>query len=219
MIIMPSNNTGARMRELLQRFPGQLAHLMGPERGGWRTPLADFALDNGAYGLRKTGGYPHGRLLGLYGKMEGRVLHDWCMRPVWVAVPDVVYDARATLAQWRWAAPYWDALYMVRLALVVQDGMTPDDVWQLDRQPDVVFVGGSTDWKWASLSTWTQYFRHVHVGRVNWYEGLWQAAEAGAESCDGTGWFRGPPHGKQYQGLIRFLTEWQQGRRTKTKEG
>jgi len=34
MVVMPSNNTGATVRSLADRFPGRLAHLIAP--GGWR---------------------------------------------------------------------------------------------------------------------------------------------------------------------------------------
>ena len=58
-------------------------------------------------------------------------------------------------------------------------------------------------------------FKRVHVGRVNTYRLLWLAHEAGAESCDGTGWFRGDR--KQLQGLIDYLQESSSGRRKQEK--
>lgn len=48
LTVMPSNNTGATVRALADRFPGRLAHLISP--GGWRVPLLPYALDNGAFG-------------------------------------------------------------------------------------------------------------------------------------------------------------------------
>jgi hypothetical protein len=78
--------------------------------------------------------------------------------------------------------------------------MTPDDV---PPETDVVFVGGSFDWKWDNLLMWTRNFPRVHVGRVNTEKRLWMAHEAGVESCDGTGWFRGGE--KRWAGLENYL--------------
>jgi hypothetical protein len=80
--------------------------------------------------------------------------------------------------------------------------MTPRDV---PANAHTVFVGGSTPWKWRNLKTWTSEFPHVHVGRVNTHRLLWMAHMAGAESCDGTGWFRGCQ--QQLRGLWRYLEE------------
>lgn len=48
-------------------------------------------------------------------------------------------------------------------------------------------------------------FPRIHVGRVNTERMLWMAHEAGAESCDGTGWFRGDK--AQLAGLMRYLDD------------
>jgi hypothetical protein len=69
----------------------------------------------------------------------------------------------------------------------------------------VVFVGGSTAWKWRTVSNWCRDFPRVHVGRANTYKRLWQCHEVGAESCDGTGWMRGDQ--KQLRGLFEYLAE------------
>jgi hypothetical protein len=45
---------------------------------------------------------------------------------------------------------------------------------------------------WSTGREWTKHFPRVHVGRVNSRRLLEQAESAGAESCDGTGWFRDP---------------------------
>jgi len=70
---------------------------------------------------------------------------------------------------------------------------------------DVVFVGGSTEWKWATMPMWCGNFQRVHVGRVNTYRLLWKCHDAGAESCDGTGWWRGDQ--KQARDLRAYLEE------------
>jgi hypothetical protein len=86
--------------------------------------------------------------------------------------------------------------------------MTPQDV---PSDADVIFVGGSTDWKRRTMSMWCEVFDRVHVGRINTERWLWECDEAGAESCDGTGWFRGRQ--AQLDGLLSYLSRSRQGQR------
>jgi hypothetical protein len=150
-----------------------------------------YALDNGAF----------------KGFVEGKwkALLRWaCLSgqpPLWAAVPDVVSDSKATSARWDEFSPE-AARYGWPLAFVVQDGHEPDDV---PADAGVIFVGGSTEWKWLSLPMWCEAFDRVHVGRVNSPEKLYQCHRLGVESVDGTGWNRGDP--RQLNGLLRFLEE------------
>lgn len=202
MIVMPTNNTGRVIRELAVEFPGQLAHLMSVD--GWRTPFLSYALDNGAFAAWSKGErWMQREFIGLCDKAQ-----QCATPPLWVVVPDVVTNREQTI--WNWGA--WEAklrrFYGWPLAFAVQDGMTSTDV---PKDADVVFVGGSTEFKWSTLEMWCKEFPRVHVGRVNTYRLLWKATEAGAESCDGTGWMRGDQ--KQFRGLKQFLKEWQSGHR------
>jgi len=124
-------------------------------------------------------------------------------KPLWALVPDVVADREKTIERWdKYEQQCRAELPGIPLAFAVQDGMQVDDVPQ---SADVVFIGGSTEWKWATASMWCAAFPRVHIGRVNGYLPLMAAAHCGAESCDGTGWFRGDK--KQLQGLEQFLAE------------
>ena len=111
-------------------------------------------------------------------------------RVQWAVVPDVVADCNATLGAWRRWAGVMKFELGFNLAMAVQDGMTPADV-PCDTGdsicPDVIFIGGTTDWKWSSLYTWTNAFERVHVGKVNSLRQLTAAHDAGVESIDGTG--------------------------------
>ena len=197
VIVMPADNTGIRVGYLAGRFPGKVGHLHSPRPG--RSPAGPFeflpyALDNGAFAAGDKWDES------LWIKML-----DWArmnaQQPIWALVPDVVGDRIGTLRKWDTYAPR-AARYGWPLAFAVQDGMLPGDV-----PPDaqVVFVGGSTEWKWRNAAMWCKVFRRVHIGRVNTYRRLWECHNAGAESCDGTGWFRGW-HGDP-QGLLRYLEE------------
>jgi hypothetical protein len=117
---------------------------------------------------------------------------------MWAIVPDVPGNAAATLARWPVYAPEVIAAG-IPLALAVQDGMTPDDVWALEIQPEVIAVGGSTEWKWATVEMWAKEFDRVHLLRCNSPAKLDWLEKLGVESCDGTGWNRGDR--KQTSGL------------------
>lgn len=164
-----------------------------------------WALDNGVFGAvttgREWGEEPFYTYLDKYSA--------W--KPMWAVVPDCVGKRDRTLELWKEHSPAVKA-FGVPLAFAAQDGMTPDDV---PKDADVVFVGGSTSWKWRNLLMWTQNFPRVHVGRVNSRRLLDQAAEAGAESCDGTGWFRDPTRTAE---LASWLEEQVKGQPNKHPE-
>lgn len=204
---MLANNTGMRTGYLAGRYPGRIGHLFSP--GAQTGPFGDLAgyscsLDNGAFG-------PNG-----FDETKWVTLLNWArlrgVSPGWVLVPDVVGDRDGTLAHWDQYVPI-AAPYRWPLAFAVQDGMTPADV---PADAAVVFIGGTTDWKWRTLPIWTGAFPRVHVGRVNTYRRLWQCHDSGAESIDGTGWMRGDQ--RQYRGLCVYLAE-SSGERTRTIQG
>lgn len=182
MMVMPSNNTGFDAGYLFGKHPGRLAHLHSCERLCEPRQGIPWALDNGVFGAFTTGRVwseePFYEFLDEYAA--------W--KPLWCVVPDSVGNRDETLRMWDHHAPALQA-FGVPLAMAVQDGMTPTDV---PKEASIVFVGGTTSWKWRNLKTWTEAFPRVHVGRVNSLRLLLMAENAGAESCDGTGWFRSP---------------------------
>ncbi len=200
MIVMPGDNTGILVGYLAGKYPGKMGHLFSPRPH--RVPCGPFnfmpfALDNGAYAAGTE-----------WDESRWFRMLDWArlsgQRPLWALVPDVVGDRDKTLQRWDDYAGR-TASYGWPLAFAVQDGMTPVDV---PRNADVVFVGGSTEWKWRTVEMWCRAFVSVHVGRVNSYRRLWQCHDAGAESCDGTGWFRGDHgSGKPLRAITAYLEE------------
>jgi hypothetical protein len=196
-MVMVANNSGREARRLAATHPGQVGHLYGP--GGWRGPFPEFpyALDNGAFPA-----FARGRPwdAAAFRKLVARAANAE-VAPRWVAVPDVVMDRDATLASWyRWAPELRGAGWP--LAFVVQNGMLAGDV---PSEAAVVFVGGDTRWKQETAPYWCKHFPRVHVGRVNGETDLWRYHRAGAESCDGSGWFRGDR--KQLDGLWYYLAD------------
>lgn len=197
MIVMPSNNSSMHLGWLAGQYPGRIGWLLSP--AGWRKPhrWMTYALDNGAFPAWMK-------------KVEWDETAFLCMldaaskcqqAPRWMIVPDVVADREATIARWHDWAPKLRR-FSWPLAFAVQDGMNQCDI---PGDADLVFVGGSTEWKWRTVWNWCQQNKRVHVGRVNGYRGLWDCHRAGAESCDGTGWFRGDQN--QLAGLEQYLLE------------
>ncbi len=199
MIVMPANNAARLIYRLAETYPGRIGHLYSPD--GWRNPPDGFpyALDNGRY----TAG-PDWRSEDYLKMLERSTRQP--RPPLWALVPDVPQDRDATLAEWDvWSTRI--AAYGWPLAFALQDGMTPDDV---PANADVVFLGGSTAWKRATLWDWCDAFPRVHVGRINTEKWLWECHEAGAESCDGTGWMRGDK--RQLAGLLTYMKRSDQGK-------
>jgi hypothetical protein len=196
MMVMPTNNTGFMVGYLAGKFLGSIGLLISPN--GWRyaPDVIPYALDNGAY-------YAFTNKIewdekGFY-EMLDKVLPS--KKPLWVACPDKVSDKDETLRLWEKHSQkikQWD----IPLAFVAQDGMTSDDV---PKEAEVIFMGGSFEWKWKMLADFCSTGKRVHCGRVNSYEGLWICDENGVESCDGTGWVRGGI--KRLQPLINYLEE------------
>lgn len=208
MMVMPTNNSSMHLGWLVGKYDGLglLGWLLSP--AGWRTPhrWMPYACDNDRYAAA------------VKRKLWDELAYELFLcelanvilmgrPPLWLLVPDVPFDREGTLAEWKKWAPRLKE-YGVPLAFAVQDGMTQRDV---PSDADVIFVGGSTKWKWRTLLQWCKDNEDVHVGRVNSYGLLWKAMEAGAKSCDGTGWFRG--NQEQLAGLELFLEEQVKGGR------
>lgn len=195
MITYCANALGTFYGHLTGKYEGLIGNLWGPGRGITVYPFAPYALDNGAWGAFLAGAeWSATDWLKLLAEVERKPF-----RPQWALVPDVVADREQTLASWEKWFPVVKAAGLTA-AFAVQDGMTPADV-PADAQ--VVFVGGSTEWKWRTVEGWCAAFPRVHVGRVNSLKKLLRCWEAGAESTDGTGWFRG--RHRQLDDLVRFL--------------
>lgn len=151
---------------------------------GWR-----WAADNDAYSKWDAGRYRQ-MLDGIHG-LPG------CL---FVTAPDVVGDAKATLALFE---EWYDELVACwqPIALVAQDGLTVDQVpWQ---RIDALFIGGTTEFKMgadaaqlvaAARSRRNRDYQRlwVHMGRVNGHQRLRYAKALGCDSVDGTSlsWFR-----------------------------
>ncbi len=151
--------------------------------GEHRNEGLPYALDNGAWTShqRKSGLLD----LNLYTQLVTThgAAADWCV------LPDAVGGGALSLSLsllWR----DWTLARVPRVLIAVQDGMTERDVARHLGSTVGVFVGGSTEWKERTAGAWGRLCRsrgaHLHVGRVNTRRRIRIAAEAGADSIDGT---------------------------------
>lgn len=159
---------------------GQIACMTTPAQRQPVPPGSWWAADNGVFGK----GYPgdDAWLSWLRAHPGDPAL---CLFAV---APDVVGDAAATLER---SAPFLPLIREVGLpaAFVAQDGLEQLPVpWDAF---DVLFIGGSTEWKLSPAAAdlaaqATARGKRVHMGRVNSWR-RWQVADAfGCDSCDGT---------------------------------
>lgn len=197
MLVMPSNCYDW-FWHCLARETGRVGHLFSPDgqRGPW--PWLPYALDNGAFSAwdAKLNVWDESA----WDVKAWRRLLFWAQcvpqKPRWAIVPDVPGNGAATLerfGQFACEVPF-------ARALAVQDGMTVAEVRNL--RPDVVAVGGTTEWKWGTVEQWTREFPRVHLLRCNNVEKVTWLEALGVESCDGTGWNRGHRH------RIAALEQW-----------
>jgi hypothetical protein len=157
--------------------------------GGEQEALSGGALwmiDNGAFTNRF-------RLDRWQRRLEA--LSGFASTCIGVPVPDVVGDAGATLAQF-WAYRHIPASLGYKIALVSQDGMTPDMMpWDYF---DTLFVGGTNDHKRGKeaadlIDEAKRRGKWVHIGRVN--SGFAILAHwPQADSYDGTTFSRHPSY-------------------------
>ena len=195
MIVMPSNNS----KGIVHYWAGlgyPVGWLFTPD-GAVREPIPwmPYAIDNGRFAVWSSGKDWNERN---YLKMLD-YYNETILKPRWVVVPDQVGDRDGTLSEWEKWYPTLNQSYDLPWAFCVQDGMTPKDV---PAEADVVFVGGTMEWKLRNLTLWTDAFDRVHVGAVNSLKTLLRCSELGVESTDGTGWFRGP---KMTEALERYF--------------
>lgn len=195
---MPSSNSSAIVHYWQGKYGG-LGHLYSPfylskgekiKAKSWKPyPHLPYALDNGKF-ICFDQGVAWDR--DMFIAHCERIL-SFSQKPLFIVVPDEVGNSEETLKLWELWCPRLRR-YKVPLALAVQDGMILETVLKLDSfdpETDFIFVGGSTEWKLKTLNQWTANFLKVHCGRVNTWKRLWQCKEAGCQSVDGTGWFRG----------------------------
>jgi hypothetical protein len=147
-----------------------------------------WAADNGAF----TSGFKPKKFFAWLEKML-----PWQSTCLFVACPDVVYNAIATMDNYRlWAWRIKDMGYPV--AFIAQDGQ---EGFPFPPEYDWLFVGGSTEWKLSEAAIfcirWAkQNGKPVHVGRVNSKSRTDYFKLYDVDSVDGTHWIYEPDNAK-----------------------
>ncbi len=129
-------------------------------------------------------------------------------RLLWIACPDVVSDARATLDRWGEWFPILHGLCLPA-AFIGQDGLediTERIPWD---QMAAFFIGGSTQWKLGHAAEnlareAKARGKWLHVGRVNTSKRIRHAIELGADSIDGSGFSKWPKLIPKGLGWIKY---------------
>lgn len=174
---MYASRTGTRRNLDALRAAGW--RLLVSARGVWRTEGFPYAIDNGAWTAHQKGEpFDVAAFEGLVSELGNGA--DW------IACPDIVAGGLESLDL---SVSWLPRLPGLRL-IPVQDGMALDDVRPLLGASVGLFLGGSTEWKLATMRQWGALARetgcYYHVGRVNTRRRIRMCTEAGADSCDGT---------------------------------
>jgi hypothetical protein len=143
-------------------------------------PGYKYAIDNGAWGCHQRG-------VAFDGARFGELVALHADGAEWVVVPDIVAGGLESLA---FSLSWLPRLQGLPLLLAVQDGMSTDDVEPYLGAGVGVFLGGTTEWKLATMRQWGHLARrvgcHYHVARVNTARRIALCQDAGAHSFDGT---------------------------------
>jgi len=155
--------------------------LMGPRSYGVWAGIKEgrpWALDNDCF----NGGFDPDAF---FRKMD--ILQPYSGTCLFATLPDVVGSAEETLRLYaEWIGRYRE--YPFPVAFVAQDGQEllplPDDF-------DVLFVGGSTEWKLGKgakkcVAMAKRSGKGIHVGRVNSRRRIRHCRSLGVDTVDGT---------------------------------
>lgn len=186
---------------------GELGCIVTPKQGNRLPDGAVFCADNGVFGK----GYP-----------GEEAWWAWlsalpAANCAFAVAPDVVADATATLEA---SMPWLERIRGLGMpaAFVAQDGA--EDVGVPWDHFDVLFIGGSTDWKLGGaardlVAEAKKRGKGVHMGRVNSAQRLRYAAAIGCDSADGTYIAFGPdqnlPKVLGWLREVHQLTLWEDG--------
>lgn len=173
---------------------GTLSTIAALKKAGWKMLVVatghdknaglPYAIDNGAWSAFNQGkpfdAHKFRKILAWSATQE--------ISPDWVVLPDIVAGGLESL---EFSMCWLDEVseYTTRPLLAVQDGMTPQHAEPLMREGMGIFLGGSTEWKLATMPMWGEFCRgryYYHVARVNSAKRIHYAASCGADSFDGT---------------------------------
>lgn len=178
-----ASRTGTRRNLALLRDHGW--RLIVSSEGSWRPEGFRFGIDNGAWtAFQQARPWNEGKFVGLCEELARVPDCDW------IVAPDIVTGGLSSLARTEAWLPKLER-YGKPVLIAVQDGITPSDVRGLVGPETGVFLGGSTEWKLATMRQWGEFCKeeaacYFHVGRVNSRRRISSCQSARADSFDGT---------------------------------
>lgn len=163
-----------------------IGYIDTPAQGNKRPDGVTWCADNGCFGK----GYPGDEKWLAWLEKNAYAAAD-CL---FATAPDVVGDAVATLER---SAPFLPKIRELGYpaALVAQDGLEDLEIpWD---EFDVLFIGGSTEWKLGAAAREIvreakAQGKRVHMGRVNSMRRYRYAEAIGCDTVDGTFLVFGP---------------------------
>lgn len=183
MTIYMANPVKAALPSMQAR---ELGFIDTPAQGNLRPKGVIWCADNGCFGK----GWPGYEAWVAWLKKNSHAAGD-CL---FATAPDVVGEAELTLARSEpWLPVIRELGYPA--ALVAQDGV---EKMKLDWDSfDVLFLGGSTEWKLSPeaaelVAEAKRHGKKVHMGRVNSRKRYRYAKSIGCDSVDGTFLVFGP---------------------------
>ena len=179
MVLYFANPTSSkRVHDAMAK--GLIGYIDTPLQGNKRPEGVTWCADNGCFGK----GYPGDEEWFAWLR---RNAHD-AATCAFATAPDVVGDAwRTHFRSMPWLPKIRELGYPA--AFVAQDGLERLPIpW---REFDVLFIGGSTEWKLgpharAIVAEAKRRGKHVHMGRVNSKRRHMYAREIGCDTVDGT---------------------------------
>lgn len=173
-----ANASSEKIRDAMRA--GRIGMIATPNEGRAPLPGVRWAADNGCFSTRYVGDT---RWIAWLRRHAGHA-----SRCLFATAPDVVGHAAATLAR---SAPWLPAIRELGYpaALVAQDGL--EDLTIPWAAFDVLFIGGSTEWKLSPAAAEIaaearRRGKPVHMGRVNSRRRWTYAEHIGCDSADGT---------------------------------
>lgn len=179
-MIAYASRTGTKRNLALLRRDGW--RLMVSATGVLRDEGFPHALDNGAWTAFQNG-QP-------FDEVAFMVAYDKFGRTAdFFVLPDIVAGGMASLEfSMRWRERLGAPLCLPLLA--VQDGMLPEEIAPMVGPSLGIFVGGSTEWKLATMEAWGRIAKarkaYLHIGRVNSVKRIALCISVNANSFDGT---------------------------------
>lgn len=196
------NKTSSNVIKVLQRYADVSGILISPLSGSLTQAIRSklpWAVDNGSFTR--------------FDFQKFSNILNFCFRgkAMWVASPDVVANAKQTLANFN----IWKNEIKARripLAFVAQDGIEDIEIpWQ---EFECLFIGGTTEFKLSNQSKdlcleAKKQDKIVHMGRVNSFSRAKLAFDWGVDSVDGSGFARF--ENAKLESFLQYLQELDRG--------